>query len=154
MLLWRLLPLVLYTRASQQSRFRAEETHWGPHGPGGDGDGWASSGGMTFCANTHVAEEKKIQARSKDRTISTRNSKWSSGCDSNRVSERMGRGWQCRSRDPSRRWEHRRPFLHLFISALDCQNGCNQTGALAEPKASAGSALPRHLQLLKIKYFL
>jgi hypothetical protein len=41
--------------------------------------------------------------------------------------------------------------FHFFISALDCQSGCNQTGALAEPKASAGSALPRHLQLLKIK---
>jgi hypothetical protein len=53
MLLWRLLPLVLYTRASQQSRFRDEETHWGPHGPGEMGmDGPESSGGMTFCANT------------------------------------------------------------------------------------------------------
>jgi hypothetical protein len=40
--------------------------------------------------------------------------------------------------------------FHFFISALDCQSGCNQTGALAEPKASAGSALPRHLQLLKL----
>jgi hypothetical protein len=59
MLLWRLLPLVLSTRASQQSRFRDEETHWGPHGPGEYGDGWASSGGMDDFLCEHTRRRRK-----------------------------------------------------------------------------------------------